>query len=109
MIKRLTVNAVPVGGAVDGPVGQQLQVSVLEEHLYIPGRARDVAEVGRALRARVGRRRGGAAAQRQRGQQQAQRARAQPHDAPRPWPPRPRRHCTPPPQLPPTPPARQSG
>lgn len=92
----LTVNAVAVCGAVDRAVGQQLEVSVLEEHLYVARGAGDVAEVGGALRARLRgrRRRRRARSQRQCREEKPQRARTQVHGAPRPWPPRRRRHCT---------------
>lgn len=53
-----------------------------------------MAQVGGALRARLGRGGGGARGQRQRRQEQPQRARARTHGAPRPWQPPGRRHCT---------------
>lgn len=94
-VKVLTVNAAAVGGAVDGTVGQDLEVSVLEEDLDVARGARDVAQVGGALRAlRRGRGCGGARGHRQRRQEQAQRARPRAHrDPPRPWQPPRRRHC----------------
>lgn len=90
----LTVNAVDVCGAVDGAIRHQLQIAILEEHLYSARGAGDVAQVGGALRARLGRGRRRARRERQRREQQPQRARARDHVAPRPWQPRGRRHSS---------------
>lgn len=90
----LTVFAFGVCSAVDSAIWHQLQISILEEHLYSARRARYVAQVRRALRTLLGRGRSGARGQRQRRQQQPQRARALTHGAPRPWQPPGRRHCT---------------
>lgn len=102
----LTVNAVAVCGTVDSAIRHELEIAILEEHLYGARRACDVAEVGGALRARLGGGGwgggggGGARGQRQRREEQPQRARARRHGAPRPWQPPGRRHCTTPSLIP---------
>lgn len=94
------VNAAVICGAVDCAIRQQLQIAILEEHLYGAGGASYVAQVGGALRARLGRGGRGAGRERERRQEQPQRARARAHGAPRPWQPPGRRHCTTPPLIP---------
>lgn len=100
MQRVLTVNAAVICGAVDCAIRQQLQIAILEEHLYGAGGASYVAQVGGALRARLGRGGRGAGRERERRQEQPQRARARAHGAPRPWQPPGRRHCTTPPLIP---------
>ena len=49
--RRLTVSTGVIGGAVNGAVGEQLQVAIFNEHLYLASSAGDVGEVGAAFAA----------------------------------------------------------